>query len=85
MLLKSFYATDALDALSSQLASFMMFLRRNKKISNDYKQTLLNFCSLLHLILRSRPDKKEQVLQKINNTRQKVEGDWLRKVAEEML
>jgi hypothetical protein len=85
MLLKSFYATDALDALSSQLASFMMFLRRNKKISNDYKQTLLNFCSLLHLILRSRPDKKDKVLQKIEATKQKVEGDWLRQVAEEMM
>jgi len=85
MLLKSFYATEALDALSSQLASFMMFLRRNKKISNDYKQTLLNFCSLLHLILRSRPDKKEKVLQKIQKTKQKVEGEWLRQVAEEIL
>lgn len=85
MLLKSFYATDALDALSSQLASFMMFLRRNKKISNDYKQTLLNFCSLLHLILRSRPDKKEKVLRKIQATKQKVEGEWLLKVAEEVL
>lgn len=85
MLLKSFYAIDAFDSLSSQLASFMMFLRRNKKISNDYKQTLLNFCSLLHLVLRSKPDKKEKVLQKINDTKQKVEGTWLLKVAEEIL
>lgn len=85
MLLKSFYAIDAFDSMSSQLASFMMFLRRNKKISNDYKQTLLNFCSLLHLILRSRPDKKEKVVQKINDTKQKIEGEWLLKVADEML
>lgn len=85
ILLKSFYATNAFDSMSSQLASFIMFLRRNKKISADYKKTLLNFCSLLHLILRSKPDKKEKVVQKILETKQKIEGPWLLQVAEEYL
>lgn len=85
MLLKSFYATQAFDSMSSQLASFIMFLRRNKKISADYKKTLLNFCSLLHLILRSQPDKKEKVVQKIKATKQKIEEPWLLQVAEEYL
>ena len=85
ILIKTFYATGDLDALASQLASFMMFLRRNKQISTDYKQTLLNFCSLLHLILRSSPDQKDKVQTKITSTRQKVEGEWLLQVATELL
>ncbi len=85
MLIKSFYALDEYDSLSSQLASFVMFLRRNKKISADYKKTFLNFCSLLHLILRSKPGKKDIVLEKIQETKQKIEGPWLLKVATEIL
>ena len=85
ILLKSFYATGAFDSMSSQLASFIMFLRRNKKISADYKKTLLNFCSLLHLILRSQPDNKEKVIQKIKATKQKIEEPWLLQVADEYL
>lgn len=85
ILLKSFYATQAFDSMSSQLASFIMFLRRNKKISADYKKTLLNFCSLLHLILRSQPDKKDKVIERIKATKQKIEGPWLLQVADEYL
>lgn len=85
MLLKAFFELGAIDSMASQLASFIMFLRRNKKISSDYKKTLLNFCSLLHLILRSQPDKKEKVLSKIEETRQKIEGPWLLQVADRML
>jgi hypothetical protein len=85
MLLKAFFELGAIDSMSSQLASFIMFLRRNKKLSSDYKKTLLNFCSLLHLILRSRPDKKEKVLLQIQQTRQKIEGPWLLQVADRML
>ena len=83
--LKSFFELGAFDSMASQLASFIMFLRRNKKISSDYKKTLLNFCSLLHLILRSKPDRKPRVIAKIKETKQKIEEAWLLEVATRVL
>ena len=77
ILLKTYYETDNIEPLLSLLASFSVYLRRNKKISQTLKKTYLNFCNLLHQILRNNPNKRDQLLQEIKSTDPLAERSWL--------
>ncbi len=68
------------EPLLSLLASFSVYLRRNKKISVQMKKTYLNFCNLLHQILRRNPMKWERLGEKIRETQPLAERAWLLKV-----
>ncbi len=80
ILIKTFYATGALESLLSLLASFSAYLRRNKQISPGLKKTYLNFCNLLHQILKVRPADREKLLMRIRQTEPLAERTWLEKV-----
>lgn len=82
ILLKTYYETDDQEPLLSLLASFSVYLRRNQKISLPLKKTYLNYCNLLHQILRNNPKKREGVLKEIETTEPLAERAWLMKVWE---
>ncbi|MEZ5044971.1 MAG: hypothetical protein R2828_34045 [Saprospiraceae bacterium] len=77
ILLKTYYELEAEEPLLSLLSSFSVYLRRNNTISPPLKKTYLNFCNLLHQILRRNPKKWDALGQDINNTQPLAERAWL--------
>lgn len=77
ILLKTYYELKAEEPLFSLLSSFSVYLRRNKKMSTSMKKTYLNFCNLLHQLMRRNPNKWEQLEQQILTTQPLTERAWL--------
>lgn len=80
ILLKTYYELDAEEPLLSLLSSFSVYLRRNRQISAAMKKTYLNFCNLLHQLMRRNPKKWELLEQEIKDTQPLAERAWLLKV-----
>lgn len=80
ILLKTYYELDAEEPLLSLLSSFSVYLRRNKQISTAMKKTYLNFCNLLHQIMRRNPKKWELLEEDIQQTQPLAERAWLLKL-----
>ncbi len=85
MLLKIYYENQEIEALFALIASFSIYLRRNKQISNSFKVTYLNFTSLLQQILRAKPEKMPKIIEKINATELLTSRNWLLEVAKDTL
>ena len=83
LLIKTYYEEDEIDALLSLLASFSIYLRRSKQMSQGLKKTYLNFCNLLHHVMRNNPKKRENLRRQIDTTQPLAERAWLVKVWEE--
>lgn len=78
MLIKTFYELDEQESLLARLASFTMYLKRDTDLSKAYQETCLNFCKLLHQILKVKSEEKRQRLkQEIENTKPLAERLWL--------
>lgn len=80
ILLKTYYEMDAEEPLLSLLASFSVYLRRNKKISLPMKKNCLNFCNLLHQIMRRNSNKWEAIGIDIEKKQPLAERAWLLKI-----
>jgi hypothetical protein len=83
ILIKSFYEMDEMESLLSLLASFSVFLKRNKEISPAHQKTCLNFCKLLHQILKRNQKNWAQLIEEIKTVQPLAERAWLLKVGEE--
>ncbi len=83
ILLKTYYEQDAEEPLYSLLASFSVYLRRNKQISLAMKKNCLNFCNVLNQILRRNPKKWESIGKDIREMQPLAERAWLNQVWEE--
>ncbi len=78
IMIKTFYELDEEESLLARLASFTIYLKRDTNLSSTYQQTCLNFCKLLHQILRVNSDqKKEKLIQEIEQTKPLAERNWL--------
>ncbi len=77
MLIKIYFETDEEEALLSMLASFTIYLKRNKKIANNILQTYLNFTSLLYQILKAKANKMVEIQGKIKITELLTDRQWL--------
>ena len=77
ILIKIYYETNEQYALTSLIASFMIFLKRNKNISSNLQKTYLNFCEILNLILRKKEGKKESIKTRIEETTLLTDRQWL--------
>lgn len=77
LLAKIYSDTDEEEALLSLLASFTVFLKRNKQISAELKQTYLNFCRLLWSVLRAKPNKLSSILDEIQQAQPLTDRAWL--------
>jgi hypothetical protein len=74
MLSKIYYELKEEKALNSLMGSFVMFLKRNKKISEAIRKTCLHFCDILFLIVR---DKTEGLEERIRDTPLLTDRGWL--------
>ena len=81
MLLKIYYENEEIEALFALISSFSIYIRRNKKIAQNFKLTYLNFISLLKQILRARPAKMQKVIEKIKATELLINRRWLLGIA----
>ena len=80
LLLKTYFHLEELNPLLSGIASFTIYLKRNKQITKDVKNSYLNFCNLLFRIVKAKPHQMDQVIEKINTTEQVISKAWLNSV-----
>jgi hypothetical protein len=84
LLLKIYYELDEEEALLSLLASFSVYLKRNKYLSNDLRKTYENFCKLLARIMRRNPRKWPAIKNDIQHTSPITDRKWLMNVFEKV-
>lgn len=77
MLAKIYYEQQDEEPLLSLIASFTIFLKRNKEISANLKQTYLNFCEILFQLVRRHPQKMTILGEKIQQTDLLTDRAWL--------
>ncbi len=80
MLAKIYYETEAYDALESLLHAFVIYLRRNRTISEEIRRTYLNFATLLRRLMQARPDQYAALRVKIEGTKLLAGKTWFLKV-----
>ena len=79
LLAKIYFETQEEEALLSLLASFTIFLKRNKKISKDIKMACLNFCKVLFQLIRQNPKQLEKLKASLSDIKLLTERNWLEK------
>ncbi len=80
LLAKVYYELQEEEALLSLIASFSIFLKRNKKISSKVKRPYLNFCDLLYGLMKRKVRKLPGLKERIEGTESLTERAWLLKV-----
>lgn len=85
LLAKIYYETDAEEPLLALIASFTIFLKRNKELSNNLKHTYLNFCRLLFQIIRRPPARLDKICKQIQTTELLTDRSWLEKICLEKM
>jgi hypothetical protein len=85
LLAKIYYETDEEEALLSLLSSFTVFLKRNRQVSSNLKQTYLNFCRFLFQIVRRSPRQMKQLQEQIDSAKLLTDREWLQRVYREVL
>lgn len=83
ILAKIYYETEEIEPLLSLLAAFTIFLKRNKLISADLKQTFLNFCDILFQVVRGKRRRWKMLGEEIRTTRLLADREWLNSIYEE--
>ncbi len=79
-LMKTYYETGEFDALDSLITSFRVFLSRNKTISDQHKRNYLNLIKFLIKAIKILPeevDKIKNLKDKINETKDVADKQWL--------
>ncbi len=82
ILLKIYYEKKEDEALYSLLASFKVYLHRNKVISNNVRKSYLNFISLLNQIIKGKLKNPSVLKEKIINTELLTARSWLLEILE---
>lgn len=77
LLAKIYFERDELEPLLSLIAAFMMFLKRNRKLSQNLRKTYLNFCEILFQITKRRPQQVAVLHQRILDTQPLTDRQWL--------
>ena len=85
ILLKIYFELNEQEALLSLLASFNIYLKRNKLISNEIIQTYQNFVKILNILNRRKPKDFEKLESLINDTPLLVSKNWLIKQFEKVV
>ncbi len=80
LLAKIYFETKEEEALLSLLASFTIFLKRNKKISKDIKEACLNFCAILFQIIKRSPKSLQKTKEKMAAMDLLTERKWLQEL-----
>ncbi len=83
LLAKIYFETDATEPLLSLIAAFTIFLKRNKQLSGELKETYLNFCELLYQIVRRKPARMKKLGRQIAGTPLLTDRAWLQSAYEQ--
>lgn len=83
LLAKIYYEQGEEEALLSLIASFTIFLKRNKDISANIKQTYLNFCNLLFKIVRRSLRNWAELAIEIAEVPLLTDRSWLQRIYEQ--
>lgn len=84
LLIKIYFELHEEEALYSLLASFKIFLKRNKLISNTIRVTYLNFINLLQLLMKEKTKDHSTLQEKIMNTELLTDRQWLLDIYQEV-
>lgn len=82
MLMRIYYETDEIEALYSLIASFKIWLTRNKELPTDIRKTYLNFCKIVNQIVGINSKNVEKIGTKINETQLLTSKNWLLEIYE---
>jgi len=82
MLLKIYYEINEGEALFALIASFSIYLRRNKKLAKEVREAYLNFTNILGRIVRATKDKHPSIIEKINETKRLYNRNWLLEICQ---
>ncbi len=82
MLLKIYYEINEGEALFALIASFSIYLRRNKKLAKDVREAYLNFTNILGRIVRATKYKYPAIIEKINETKRLYNRNWLLEICQ---
>lgn len=82
MLLKIYYEINEGEALFALIASFSIYLRRNKKIAKDVRESYLNFTTILGRIVRAHKEKYPTIIEKIKETKYLYNRNWLLEICQ---
>lgn len=82
MLMRIYYETDEEEALISLIASFNIYLKRNKDLPSDVRKMYLNFCRIVGQILRRNAKKFDKIGEEIKNTKLLLAKNWLLEIYE---
>ncbi|MFK7984167.1 MAG: hypothetical protein AB8G86_29605 [Saprospiraceae bacterium] len=85
ILLKIYFETDEEEALLSMIASFTIYLKRNKKIAQNIKHTYLNFTNYLYKIIRAKRVKLLAIIEEIKRVQPMTNRRWLLEKVENKL
>jgi hypothetical protein len=83
LMAKIYYEREEIEPLLSLIASFTIFLKRNKQLSDNLKSTYLNFCTILFQIIRQSPAQIKKLKDKIDQTDPLTDRTWLQKIYEQ--
>ncbi|MFN7117758.1 MAG: hypothetical protein ACK4TA_13235 [Saprospiraceae bacterium] len=84
MLLKIYYETPETEAFLSLIATFRVFLQRNKSVPKEVKMPYLNFVNLLHELFRHGKTRWDTLREKIEQTPMLTERSWLKEQLEKL-
>jgi hypothetical protein len=86
LLVKTYYETDETDALDAVIESFRIFLVREKTVSETTRRQFLNFLKFTRrLVNRSEKSAVKKMQQKINETPEVADRQWLLAKTEEWI
>ena len=78
LLLKIYFEIEEDEALWSLIASFRIFLKRNKLANEATTKAYINFVDILKRISKRDPMLKDSILEQIQGTRALPDRTWLR-------
>lgn len=83
-LCKIYFETYDVEPLLSLIASFSIFLKRDKKLAGNMKTFYKNFCDALFQLLKRNPKKLPKVIEKIKTVESISDREWLLQAAEKI-
>ena len=77
LLAKIYYELNNEEPLLSLISAFTIFLKRNKDLSSNIKDSCLGFCDVLYQLIRKHPKHFATLESKIKESSFLAERDWL--------
>ena len=77
ILCKIYFESFEVEPLLSLIASFSIFLKRDKKLSGNMKIFYKNFCDILFQLLKRNPKKLPGIVEKIKSVELISDREWL--------